>query len=345
MLEICLGKFGKVVSVSGGMCGEIYIFDQGEHTTPRYICAKIPKRNEGLSSDETAKRFIKELKKQLQFYHHMFVHWPFQFTEVLGAPVALFRYWGNDLDKLIGNRDISQIEKLSIIAYACAGLRHCYKKGLCAHQDLKPANIFLRDIKNQFRDLPDLDIYNLALVGDFGLADAFKESNVFDGSRPYMAPEQWTKSELSSKTDIFALGVILFELMSNGHHPVGIKLRDFWPYPSNGNSKKWTRPEPWKKWAEGDEKISASVIVDLDPKILELIGEMLSTSPSDRPTIDDVLGNVLRLIKERCSESYNQISFLLNYFENQVPTRSLEEQWPFLFHSWTKFESRFGGKD
>jgi serine/threonine protein kinase len=275
----------------------------------------------------------------------MFVHWAFRYTEVLGAPVALFRYRGSDLDKFINSCRINEIEKLSIICYVCVGLRHCYKKGLRAHQDLKPANIFLRDIKSQFLELPNLDVYTIALIGDFGLADAFRDSNIFDGSRPYMAPEQWTKSELSPKTDVFSLGVILFELMSNGHHPAGIKLRDFWPHPLNGISKKWTRPAPWKKWAEGNEKISKNIAVDIDPKLLELIRAMLSASPLDRPDIDDVLATVLDSIKSLCPESYGQICFLLNFFENQASNKALEEQWPFLFHSWSEFESKFDSHD
>jgi hypothetical protein len=62
ILEISLGNYGKVVSMSAGMCGEVYIFDQGEHVVPRYVCAKVPKKNNGVSEDETAKRFVKELK-------------------------------------------------------------------------------------------------------------------------------------------------------------------------------------------------------------------------------------------------------------------------------------------
>lgn len=341
-LEGCLGNKGKVVSTSSGMCGEIYIFDQGEHVTPRYICAKIPKQSKNCTERETAIRFINELKKQLQFYHHMFVHWAFDFTEVMGAPVALFRYWGSDLDKLINDSNASQIQKLSIMAYVCAALRHCYNKGLIAHQDLKPANIFLREIKGEFRNLPDLGIYTFALVADFGLANAFRDSGLFDGSRPYMAPEQWDKYELSSKTDVFALGVILFELITGGYHPIGIKLRDFWPQPVNGNSKKWTRSEPWEKWSKEEEKISESLLVHIDSEILALVRTMLSTSSSERPQMDEVLTSLLSLIEGRCLESYTQIQFLINYFDSQVSTESLEELWPYLFHSWKRFESKFG---
>jgi hypothetical protein len=109
MLETSLKNKGKCVSLTSGMCGEIYIFDQGKSVIPRFVCAKIPKKLANCSSEETAKRFVSELRKQLTFYHHMFVHWAFDFKEVMGVPVALFRYWGNDVDKLLKQGGVSQL--------------------------------------------------------------------------------------------------------------------------------------------------------------------------------------------------------------------------------------------
>lgn len=114
---------------------------------------------------------------------------------------------GNDLANLIKTSQPSQVTKLSLLVYTCIGLRHCYEKGLIAHQDLKPANNFIQNINGNFVGQPDLDIYEFAIVADFGLVNTFKE-DIFDGSRPYMAPEQWNKNELSQATHIFALGVI-----------------------------------------------------------------------------------------------------------------------------------------
>jgi len=182
MLEISLGNKGKCCSLNRGLCGEIYVLDLGENTIPRFVCAKVPISNGSAAKDEIAKRFINELERQLSFYSHMFVHWAFDFTEVMGVPVALFRYWESDLDKLLKDNSSTDIKKLSIVVYTCAGLRHCYKNGLIAHQDLKPANIFLRDVKKDFSGLPDLEIYSIAKIADFGLANAASDSNFFDGS-------------------------------------------------------------------------------------------------------------------------------------------------------------------
>ena len=342
MLEVALGNKGTCVSVSGGMCGEIYIFDQGENVSPRYVCAKIPKPLRSAPIQETNNRFVNELKNQLSYNLQMFVHWAFDFTEVLGSPVALFRYWGGDLDKAIRKCELSSVtEKLSIMVYVCSGLSHCYKNGLVAHQDLKPANIFLRDVKNEFCNLPDLGIYNLALIADFGLANAFQDSSVFGGSRPYMAPEQWSESELSPKTDVFALGVILYELMSGGFHPVGIKLNDHWPRPVEGYSKKWTKADAWKKWAKS-ASITFEGVPPIAPKILSLVQDMLSVDAADRPSIEEVKIALLDIVKHESQESFVQLEFLVNYYEQKASTAPLKDRWPYLWERWVQFQTKFG---
>ncbi|ELB2259393.1 TPA: protein kinase [Vibrio parahaemolyticus] len=340
-LEVALGGRGKCISRTSGMCGEIYIFDQGENTHPRYVCAKVPKLLKNISQQETNKRFVNELSIQLSFFHHKFVNWAFDFSEVMGVPVALFRYWGEDLEKLIRKPSVSTIEKLSIMAYVCSGLAHCYRNGLVSHQDLKPANIFLRDIKNDFRDLPELDIYNHALIADFGLANASVTSSVFDGSRPYMAPEQWDKTELSPLTDVFSLGVILYELMTGGFHPVGIKLSDYWPQPIGDNSKKWTKAEPWKKWAK-HAKIDVKNCPKLEPEVKDLIESMLSVDAKHRPSIELVKQIILEVIKNKSQQSYDQLNFIISYFDNVKSKEPLETTWPHLFGRWNHFQQKFG---
>lgn len=341
ILEAALGNKGKCISVSGGMCGEVYVFDQGKNVSPRYVCAKTPKPLTNTPTKETNNRFVNELKKQLSYNHQMFVHWAFDFTEVLGNPVALFRYWGNDLEKLIQKSElVSTTQKLSIIIYVCSGLSHCYKSGLVAHQDLKPANIFLRDVKGEFRDLPDLDIYNLALIADFGLANAFQESSFFGGSRPYMAPEQWSESKLSPKTDVFALGVILYELMSGGFHPAGIKLSDYWPRPLDGNTNKWTKADPWKKWAK-TASINSEGAPQMQPELLSLVLSMLSVEATDRPSIEEVRTSLLDIIKNASQASFEQLAFLVNHFEKNASKEPLKDRWPYLWKRWVNFEEKF----
>jgi len=343
MLMATFPKLGKCIKTTSGMCGDIFIFDQGECVIPRYVCAKIPKPKKNNDNNEVNKRFVNELEYQLKWSEHMFVHWAFDFKEILGVPVALFRYWDGDLDSEMSKGGLSEIHKLSIMTYICSGLSHCYTNGLICHQDLKPANIFIRDVCKQFSGLPKLDIYKIPLVADFGLANAFSDSSEYAGSRPYMAPEQWNETALSSQTDVFALGVIFYEFMSDGRHPVGIKLRDFWPKPLEGNSKKWTASRHWKKWSTQDiEKLKDEKTDLIDAQVIDLIKSMLSQQPEDRPSIDEVMNSILYLIREKSKDSYQQIEFLINYFNGEISGQDLNTRWPYLFNQWKVFSEKFG---
>lgn len=344
LMETFLENRGKCIKVISGMCGEIYILDLGENTTPRYICAKIPKQQDKPIKNKINKRFIEELEQQLSFYHHQFVHWAFDFKDMMDIPVALFRYWGKDLGSLLENEDVSEITKLSCMLYTCMGLRHCYNNGLNAHQDLKPANIFLRNMKYDCCELPDLDIFDFALIGDFGLANTSIKSNVFDGSRPYMAPEQWNKTNLSSATDIFALGIILYELMSNGYHPVGILLKDFWPTPKTGNTKKWTKSDEWKKWIKQGCEIK-KLDNPIDSDLMMFIKQMLQIEPNERPTIDKVIDFLFKEIDKRSHKSYDEINFLISYYDSKANKKPLKEQWSTLFDTWEKFKKKYSQQE
>lgn len=319
---------------------DVFIFDLGENVSGRYICAKTPKLS-NLSITESNKRFINELENQLKYYGHTFVHWPFEFTSILETPFALFRYWGSDLKKLIKENNASKVHKLSIMIYTAIGLRYCQKKGLISHQDLKPANIFLKNMTKTQVGLRNLDIHTHALIADFGLANAFQDSMIFDGSRPYMAPEQWNKSELTLTTDIFALGVIFFELMSGGYHPAieEDKLHKFWPIPEDGLSKKWVGDKKWKQWVKNCEINFTNH--QLPTHVINLIKDMISVNPISRPSIDSVIEQLLLALQNESNEAYQEVKFLINYYDNQSKNRDFKTSWPFLAKEWSEFKNKF----
>lgn len=85
-----------------------------------------------------------------------------------------------------------------------AGLEHAHGRGLL-HRDIKPANILFAED-------------GTLKVCDFGLAKPFegspvRTSNVV-GTEPYMAPEQFTRDDLTRATDVYALGVVLYRLLT-----------------------------------------------------------------------------------------------------------------------------------
>ena len=93
----------------------------------------------------------------------------------------------------------------------CDALDHAHENGII-HRDLKPANLFLRLDKKTGEER--------LVLGDFGIArdldaDGLTATGMTVGTYAYMAPEQITgKGTISAKTDLYALGCVLFQMLS-----------------------------------------------------------------------------------------------------------------------------------
>jgi serine/threonine-protein kinase len=164
---------------------------------------------------------------------------------------------GEDLGSLL--RRIGRLpsdKALEIARRLCAGLAAAHEKGVL-HRDLKPSNVML-DGRGQ------------VLLTDFGLAglaDKIAGLEVRNGTPAYMAPEQLAGEEVTVKSDIYALGLVLYEIFT-GKRPfeadtVGEMIR----------ARTHTTP------------LSPSTLIrDLDPVVERVILRCLEAKPSQRPT-------------------------------------------------------------
>jgi serine/threonine protein kinase len=124
---------------------------------------------------------------------------------------------GTDLDRMLHARGPLPIsEAVDYVLQACTAVAAAHALGI-VHRDLKPANLFVTQVPD---DLP------LVKVLDFGISkmtqpDGFEEENrkltrtgMMVGSPVYMSPEQVRGSETDSRSDIWALGSILHEILT-----------------------------------------------------------------------------------------------------------------------------------
>ncbi len=118
---------------------------------------------------------------------------------------------GNTLKPFCKPESLLPVDKVIEMVFKCAkALEYAHRNGV-VHRDVKPGNILVTQ---------DLDVK----VGDFSIA-LFTESDMsvtqplgVMGSPLYMSPEQINDREVDSRTDLFSLGVILYELLT-GRHP------------------------------------------------------------------------------------------------------------------------------
>jgi eukaryotic-like serine/threonine-protein kinase len=123
--------------------------------------------------------------------------------------VMEYIHGGNTLDRHTNADDLLPLGNVTSILYQCAmALDYAHKKGV-VHRDIKPRNILLTED-------------NEAKVTDFGVATTTQgqaaDTPNHAGSPLYMAPEQVRREPATAQSDLFALGVIAFELLT-GKHP------------------------------------------------------------------------------------------------------------------------------
>lgn len=171
---------------------------------------------------------------------------------------------GEDLSSLL--RRIGRFPRdkaLEIARKICAGLAAAHDKGVL-HRDLKPANIML-------------DGRGEVLIMDFGLAGLAHEiEDVRSGTPAYMAPEQLAGNEVTARSDIYALGLVLYELFTGEPAFVG-KAYD----------------EIMRVRRESSPHRLSTLIRDLDPAVRMVILRCLEEEPVDRPSSPSIISAAL----------------------------------------------------
>jgi serine/threonine protein kinase len=132
--------------------------------------------------------------------------------------IVMAYYEGETLKKQIQRGPLKLDEALDIAIQVAQGLQEAHAAGI-VHRDIKPANIMLTK-------------GGLAKIVDFGLVKLLGQSGITRtgttlGTQPYMSPEQTRGEPVDHRTDIWSLGVVLYEMASGqlpfkGDHPLAI---------------------------------------------------------------------------------------------------------------------------
>ncbi len=176
---------------------------------------------------------------------------------VAGQPYISMEYVdGEDLGSLL--RRIGRLPNDKAVEMArklCAGLAAAHDKGVL-HRDLKPANVMI-DGRGQL------------LITDFGLAGIASQiqgAEIRHGTPAYMAPEQLSGKEVSVRSDIYALGLVLYEMFTGKRAFEAASLAEM------------TRLRE-----ESAPPSLVSLARDLDPAVERVVMRCLSTDPQNRP--------------------------------------------------------------
>jgi len=239
-----VGRLGK-----GGM-GEVYRADDlklGQPVALKFLPESVDRDPARLTQLHTEVRMARQVS-------HPNVCRVYDVGEFDGHTFLSMEYVdGEDLASLLRRIGrFPQDRAIEVSRQICAGLAAAHDRGV-VHRDLKPANVML-DGSGQIR------------ITDFGLAGAAGET-LRAGTPAYMAPEQLAGAEVTPRSDIYALGLVLYELFTGQR---AIDARNM--------------AELIAKREQGEITPPTAIVRDLDEGIERVILRCLEPSPEQRPS-------------------------------------------------------------
>ena len=248
---IVAGRYRLVALLGRGGMGEVYRAD--DLTLDQPVALKFLPQSVA-PGDARLSQFHNELRIARQVSHKNVCRL-YDLGEADGRRFLTMEYVdGEDLASLLRRIGrIPQDKAIEIARQLCAGVAAAHERGVL-HRDLKPANVML-DAEGNVR------------ITDFGIASAaVNQSRDLAGTPQYMAPEQFDGRPASLQSDIYALGLILFEVFTGRRAIDSQTLADLKDFHRNGTI---TTP--------------STIVRDLDPAVERLILRCLDRQPDRRP--------------------------------------------------------------
>jgi len=200
--DTVVGHYKIAEKIGAGGMGEVYLADDTELNRsvalkflPPYLC----------QDEDCRKRFKREAQAAAKLNHPNIIH-IYEVSEYQGRPFfAMELVEGQSLRDLAKGKELGIDRIIELAIQVCDGLGAAHDKKV-VHRDIKPSNIVI-------------DAYGRPKILDFGLAaiqggEHLTKTGSTLGTVQYMSPEQVQGQEIDNRSDLFSLGIVLYELIS-----------------------------------------------------------------------------------------------------------------------------------
>eukprot|EP01095_Lingulamoeba_sp_RSL-Kostka_P011392 TRINITY_DN4306_c0_g1_i1.p1 TRINITY_DN4306_c0_g1~~TRINITY_DN4306_c0_g1_i1.p1 ORF type:complete len:577 (-),score=183.46 TRINITY_DN4306_c0_g1_i1:103-1800(-) len=256
----------KLIKLLGKGCfGKVYL----GNCRAIEVAVKVP--NKQKLSAKVMKNFIAEVEIMSSIYHPNVCLFMGACTAPGCIRIVQEKLSGDLETRIHSNEEIDLVKRLTWAKEACQGMNWLHKmENPVIHRDLKPANL-LYDENDKIK------------VCDFGLSH-FQEEGLYDkepkGTPLYMAPEVMLKQEITTKVDVYSMGIIIWELV--------------------------TRLEPFEEHDDYDvfmncvvnEHERPEIPQDCPESLEQLMRNCWAHNPEDRPDFQEIVTTLDDIIKE-----------------------------------------------
>ncbi len=208
-----IGPYKLLRVVGEGGMGVVWLADQ-DQPLRRRVAVKLIKQ--GMDSREVITRFESE-RQALALMDHPNIATVFDAGSTTdGRPFFVMEYVpGLPITRYCDERRLGNRERLELFVQVCQAVEHAHKRAVI-HRDLKPSNVLVMEVEG--KPLPKVIDFGIAKATNQGLTEKtlFTELGRLIGTPEYMSPEQASGDgqEVDATTDIYSLGVLLYELLA-----------------------------------------------------------------------------------------------------------------------------------
>ena len=208
-----IGPYRLIKKIGEGGMGQVWLVEQSAPLR-RQVALKLIRA--GLYDDALLRRFQAE-RQSLALMDHPAIAKVFDAGATAdGQPYFVMEYVpGEPITDYCDHKQLNIRERLELFVKACEGVQHAHQKAII-HRDLKPANILVVEVDG--KPMPRLIDFGLAKVAAPLVAGESRFTQVweFAGTPGYISPEQTDASteDVDTRTDVYSLGVILYELLT-----------------------------------------------------------------------------------------------------------------------------------
>ena len=215
-----IGPYKVLDEVGRGGMGVVYLAARDDAHFQKQVAIKLIKR--GMDTDAVVRRFRNERQILASLEHPNIARLLDGGATADGLPYLVMEYVaGTPITAYCDQHGLSVNERLQLFRAVCAAVQHAHQH-LIVHRDLKPSNILITP-----EGTPKLLDFGIAKVLDPelpGLAAEHTRTELRVLTPDYASPEQVRGTHVTTASDIYSLGVVLYELLT-GHRPYRLKTR------------------------------------------------------------------------------------------------------------------------
>ena len=290
-----LGPYTLITPIGQGGMGTVWLAERTDGRFRRKAAIKF--LNAGLLARDAEQRFRREGNLLARLTHPHIAQLMDAGVREGGHPYLVLEHVdGEPINRYCDRKALSVDARLTLFLNVLAAVAHAHANFI-VHRDLKPSNVLVTND-------------GIVKLLDFGVAKLLEDSGTPDGEAmltrdgawamtpEYAAPEQVTGEPVSAATDVYALGVLLYALLS-GRHPAGETIRS----PAHMVSLIVGREAP---------EMSAVVTTDDDTESAAAIAGRRSTTPErlKRRLRGDLATIVRKAMRQRPSDRYASVDAL-----------------------------------